>query len=358
MKIISRFMPLAACAAVLIAAGGAIAIAPAVASGFGSIVAEVDAPGAGPINGYCLSAAGSAGKFTTAPSGTDGNTGEINQATVASGSYKGFIYDCGGGGGYTSQQITFSVTANIQTNMGTYLLQNGASMYGQVLDSSTGAGAPYVTFRVFTATRSILLGSACTDSGGNYSMGGLPTSGVKIEFGGSTCPDDGSYATQWYDGASTYATATIVDATTACCGFLLNTVTLADKTSSKNGSVTITGVTISGSSTAPEFTVSGSGFGAGPGPHVNPPCPEVAGAGKNFGSNIYLNDYSGDSWQAGTGGDCIGLVIVSWSATNVVFTLGSWYATAGAEQGTVLNEGDPYTMTLKGAHFTGLVSFA
>lgn len=276
--------------------------------GFGSIQLTVLAPGGGLVNGYCMSAAGSAGSFVTAGSGTDGNTGEIVQANIVPGTYKGLIYDCGGGGGYTnSGNISFSVTANIQTSIGQVQLVSGGSLHGQLLDQATGTGAPDVSFVVWDAVKKIELASACTDSEGNYSAGGLPTTGVKIQFVTGTCANDSSYVPQWYDGGANFTTATVIDPTTACCGAQASPVTLADTTSSKNGKVTITGVTFSGSSGAPEFTVTGSGFGGRPGSSVavKPPCKEIAGAGKNFGSDIYFNDNSANQWQAGTGGTAL-----------------------------------------------------
>ncbi|MGA2210082.1 MAG: hypothetical protein ABSH30_10640 [Acidimicrobiales bacterium] len=337
-------------------------VVPALAgSGTGSIQLTVVDPSGFLVNGYCLSASG-ASKFVTAPSGTDGNTGEIVQANVNAGSYKAVIYDCGGGQGYSSQgQLSFGVTANIQNSLGQFQLENGGSVYGQVLDAATGVGAPDVSVTAYDPSKQIeISGGGCTDADGNWSFGGLPTSGVKIEFGGGSCGNDDAYAAQWYDGASSFKTATVIDPLAACCGTPANTVTLTDKTTSKNGKVSITSVTISGSSESPEFVVAGSGFGSGPGKGAAPGCTEIAGAGLNYGSKIFFNDNSSNQWQAGTGSDCIGLVIVSWSDTSIVFDLGSWYSWSGggAGQGTVLNAGDPYTMTVKGAHLTGIVSIS
>jgi hypothetical protein len=364
MKISSRLkglMAFSVLALSVVAALGA-GVSPALAgSGTGSIQLTVVDPSGFLVNGYCLSASG-ASKFVTAPSGTDGNTGEIVQANVNAGSYKAVIYDCGGGQGYSSQaQISFAVTANIQNDIGQIQLENGGSVYGQILDAATGAGAPDVSVRAYNPSKQIEISSGgCTDADGNWSFGGLPTSGVKIEFGGSSCGNDDAYVPQWYDGASSFKTATVIDPIAMCCGTPANTVTLADKTTSKNGKVTITSVTISGSSTDPEFTVAGSGFGSGPGKGAAPGCTEIAGAGLNYGKNIYFNDNSANQWQAGTGADCIGLIIVSWSDTSIVFDLGSWYSWTGggAGQGTILNAGDPFTMTVKGARLTGLVNIS
>lgn len=361
MRVTKRLQGCVAAAALVVSMGAGIAFgSPAAsASGDGSIILQVADPHGALVDGYCLSAANGAGSFITAGSGTDGNTGEINQANVPAGSYKAVIYDCGGGQGYvSSSQLTFGVTANTQTDIGEVDLTQGGSIFGQVLDDATGAGAPDVSVTAWDPTKAILMASACTDSGGNYSFGGLPVSGVKVDFVTGGCSNDASYVSQWYDGSSGYVHATVIDPTPACCGTMASTVTLADNTSSKSGKVTITSVAFSGSSSAPVFTVDGTGFGAIPGQPVKPGCPEIAGAGKNYGSTFYFNDNSANQWQAGTGGDCIGLIIRSWTATSVVFSLGSWYSWSGggAGQGTILANGDPYTMTLKGAHFTGSVN--
>jgi len=120
----------------------------------------------------------------------------------------------------------------------------------------------------------------------------------------------------------------------------------------------ITAVVISGTSASPAFTVTGINFGTQVGKGVKPPCRETTNPGRNYGKQIYFNDDSTAHWQAGTGRDCIGLVIGSWSETSVSFTLGSWYSWSkgGGGQGTILNNGDPYVMTLKGAHFSGTVA--
>jgi hypothetical protein len=325
----------------------------------GSIQLTVTAPGGDLVDGYCLIAGGTAGQFTTAASGSDGNAGEIVQANVAPGPYTGTIYDCGGGGGDTSNgNLKFSVTSNTQSALGQLALVAGGSIVGQLLDQATGAGAPDVSVSVYDAGRELALGSGCTDPNGNYAMGGLPVSGVRVLFGGANCSNDAAFVAQWYGGTGYYS-ATTVAPDASCCGTQLNPTTMADDHSSKNGKVTITGMTFSGTTAAPTFTLSGTGFGTRIGAKgTKPPCKETKGAGKNYGSQIYFNDNKSAQWQAGTGGDCIGIVLGTISPTAVSFTLGSWYAwvKGGAGQGTALSNGDPYTMTFKGAHFTGLVS--
>lgn len=110
----------------------------------------------------------------------------------------------------------------------------------------------------------------------------------------------------------------------------------------------ITNVAFSGSVTAPAVTVSGSNFG----PY--PPFGQVAGcgtSGENYGSNGLNFDDSSSGWEAGQDGDCIGLVLSSWSASSVTYTFGSGYDTYGA-----MADGDSYTVQLEGIAHSGTVS--
>jgi hypothetical protein len=182
--------------------------------------------------------------------------------------------------------------------------------------------------------------------------------GVKLRIGGTTgaCPNDPTYLSAWYGGTN-FSTASTVTPDAACCGTQLNPTTLTGLNPSKNGKVTITSVGFGGTSSAPTFTVNGSGFGSQAQHPTAPVCPdETSGAGVIFAGGLYFNDTSSADWQAGFGNDCIGLVVSGWSDSTITFTLGSWYAGPGAAQGTILNNGDPFTMTVRGAHFTGTVS--
>jgi hypothetical protein len=346
--------------------GAGVVVLPSAASaaptppGYGSILDQIQGPGGGLANGYCLTAKGPAGSFTTAGSGTDGHVGEINQANVPAGRYTGVIYDCGAGTGATSNgNITFTVTANTQFSA-TYVLVLGGSIVGSLLDSVTGGPAVAVSVTAVDSARNIVLATACSDSSGNFSFGNLPDAGVKVKFGGgganSACSNDKVYTATWYGGTS-FATATVVMPISVCCGTQLNPTTLVSTGGvSKNGKVTITGVTFSGSASAPVFTVTGSGFGKLPNDGTAPVCPETAGAGFIYGGQIYFNDNSSAQWQAGFGNDCIGIIPEAWSDTSITFILGSWYSGPGAAQGTALNPGDPYTMTVRGAKYVGVVN--
>jgi hypothetical protein len=119
-----------------------------------------------------------------------------------------------------------------------------------------------------------------------------------------------------------------------------------------SGSVDVTGVSFSGSGgvkTPPTVIVSGSGFGsqAPKGtPDTTTPCGAIANNGDTYGGHLYFVDNT-QNWQAGylskTNHNCIGLVVRSWSDTQVVLTFGSYY---GPTQ-LVVNNGDNFA-TVKG----------
>lgn len=111
---------------------------------------------------------------------------------------------------------------------------------------------------------------------------------------------------------------------------------------------TISSVKFTGSSPDPTVTIDGSNLGSEPSG-----TPAGCGTtGDNFsGNSLTFSDNTG-SWEAGTGGDCIGLVVASYSSSQVVYSFGSGYATYG-----VANSGDSYTLTVQGVSFSGSVSY-
>ena len=62
---------------------------------------------------------------------------------------------------------------------------------------------------------------------------------------------------------------------------------------------------------------------------------------------LWFNDAT-QSWTAGQAGDCIGLIVTSWSSTQVVFALGSEYANYPPVQ-----SGDQIEVEVQGATFSG-----
>jgi len=108
-------------------------------------------------------------------------------------------------------------------------------------------------------------------------------------------------------------------------------------------------------------TVTGHGFGATPpaGTSNNSTsCGNYTNNGEDYGaSNLQFVDTG--NFEAGGGvppsGDCVGLIVQSWSTDQVVFQFGNayhgydrWYITAG----------DQYTVSLSNLHYAGTVSFS
>ncbi len=130
------------------------------------------------------------------------------------------------------------------------------------------------------------------------------------------------------------------------------TVPLA--TSAGASGPTITAVTFSGSPAAPSITYWGSGFGTQS--DLGAASPAACGySGSDYGTNLefFANGWGGGDGSGG-GGDCIGLIISSYSDSQITFTLGSGYILAGYTQ---LVNGDTYSADTLGASFSGTVHY-
>jgi hypothetical protein len=114
------------------------------------------------------------------------------------------------------------------------------------------------------------------------------------------------------------------------------------------GPPTINSVSFTGTASDPTVTVTGSDFGTEP-PGSPAGCSTT---GDNFpGTSLTFNDTTG-GWGAGTGGDCIGLVVSSYSASQVVYQFGSGYNVYGTA-----NSGDSFSLTVQGATYSGTVTY-
>ncbi len=112
-------------------------------------------------------------------------------------------------------------------------------------------------------------------------------------------------------------------------------------------------VSVMGSASAPMVVVTGTGLGSEPvGSAAN-----CAATGNNFASLLYLQDVT-QGWTAGrmtaTEDDCIGLVVSSYTDTEIDFTFGSFYGTGGAY---TLTDGDQYSMHVASAHFSATAHY-
>ncbi len=117
---------------------------------------------------------------------------------------------------------------------------------------------------------------------------------------------------------------------------------------SYGGSLYITGESGSNTGSPPTITVTGANFGSSPIASLAPGC--GAGGGQDYSdSALSVTDVHGNghSWEAGAPDNCVGLSIVSWTPTQVVFTFGSSFGHAD----WFFQQGDILTITLKGAEY-------
>jgi hypothetical protein len=113
----------------------------------------------------------------------------------------------------------------------------------------------------------------------------------------------------------------------------------------------ISGVTLTGTPAAPTVTVTGSNFGAAP--TATPETCNAGDTGNDYGfGGLEFQDLT-EQWGAGESGDCIGLLLTSWSSTKVVFTFGNEYANYGP-----MVAGDQIEVTIQGTNDTLSATFA
>ena len=127
---------------------------------------------------------------------------------------------------------------------------------------------------------------------------------------------------------------------------------------------TVSSVTFTGGSDSPgpTVTVTGSGFGSDPPPGLDnstTSCGSFEENGDLYVEAFYFMDTT-NAWGAGEGtppgGDCIGIVVQSWSDTQVVFTFGSVYADDDFGD-YMADQGDGFTLYVEGTPFSGTVSY-
>ncbi len=115
----------------------------------------------------------------------------------------------------------------------------------------------------------------------------------------------------------------------------------------------ISAVTIGGTLATPTVTVSGSGFGTES--DLGVPVPAYCGnSGFDYGDNFYFSDGWGAGQGSGAFGDCTGVIISSYSTSQITFTFGSGYGNSSGEYGT-LDYGDSFQMNLLGGGYAGSV---
>jgi hypothetical protein len=87
----------------------------------------------------------------------------------------------------------------------------------------------------------------------------------------------------------------------------------------------ISNVVLSDPSGTPTVTVTGSNFGAGAPPGNAETCQNGDTADDFAYPEVFFEDIT-QGWGAGATGDCVGLKIISWSSTQVVYSFGEGFS--------------------------------
>ena len=126
------------------------------------------------------------------------------------------------------------------------------------------------------------------------------------------------------------------------------------------GGPSITKVKFTGTTPKPTVTIKGHGFGSEPkgSPDNTTGCGPYAKNGDDFGpSNLWFEDVN--KFVAGQGtpptGACIGIIVTTWTANEVVLHFGSAYDTVDDWN---ITAGDTYVLSVKGDQASGPVSFS
>ena len=115
----------------------------------------------------------------------------------------------------------------------------------------------------------------------------------------------------------------------------------------------IASVTFTGPKSDPTVTINGTKLGSIPA--ADPPSPLNCVSGDtsyDYGTSLSFNDNT-RGWEAGQTGDCIGLVVTSYTDTQIVYKFGADYSNYGP-----VTAGDSFTLVVYGKSYTGTVSYA
>jgi eukaryotic-like serine/threonine-protein kinase len=119
-------------------------------------------------------------------------------------------------------------------------------------------------------------------------------------------------------------------------------------------------VVFRGNSSAPVITATGMNFGVEPDGSVAQCGGSKPYSGDVYGNDLYFRSYfpSGATlFGQGTSaqGSCVGIIVTTWSNTEVDFVFGNAYNT---QDHWYIATGDSYTLTIKGTQFSGTVAFS
>jgi hypothetical protein len=121
----------------------------------------------------------------------------------------------------------------------------------------------------------------------------------------------------------------------------------------KTAGAVIKAVTFTGTPTEPTITITGENLGQKP--STNPKTPLTCFSGDtsfDYGSALYFTE-STQGWTAGQTGDCIGLIVSSYTESQIVYKFGAGYSHYGQ-----VTSGDTYTLVVRTAKHTGTVAYS
>lgn len=119
-------------------------------------------------------------------------------------------------------------------------------------------------------------------------------------------------------------------------------------------------VVFTGNSSAPTVTIYGDNFGSPPigHPATVTSCGIYGNNGSWYGNDFWIQDITHD-WRAGysdvSGGNCIGIVVRSWTPTQVVFTFG---IACGSYDHWTIDPGDSVFIKLKTSSWNASVAYS
>jgi alpha-tubulin suppressor-like RCC1 family protein len=152
----------------------------------------------------------------------------------------------------------------------------------------------------------------------------------------------------------TLSPAGVLSGTPTTLGTFSFTVTVSNLEGSANASFSltiearpvVTAVTFTGSVSSPTLTIVGSGFGT---KASLGSASSACDSGKTYGTKLSVADTT-EGWSAGHHGDCVGLIVSSYTNTKVVLSFGSDYGHLAVGTGVaLLSGGDSYTVSVLGA---------
>jgi hypothetical protein len=192
----------------------------AVAAGSGSATGTIVTTGHTPLAGMCVNVVNASSNVTVGTSAATTANGIWQLSGIPSSTAViAYAFDCSGGNyvgvwwgntPFQSDAKQFTVGTG-KTRAGiNFNLKLGGAVTGKVTDAATKkpvADILVIPFRLDQESAAAY--AACTATDGTYSLHGLPTTGVKVEFYANGCTST-TYATQWYDNMPDYSSATVV----------------------------------------------------------------------------------------------------------------------------------------------------